>query len=43
MASGQDEQFLELNHDGAIGDAMGVGYSKFIEASHESLDKHNNF
>jgi sugar lactone lactonase YvrE len=46
MASGQDGQFLKLNHDGkvvgAIGNGMGIGPGQFIEASYWVFDKQNN-
>jgi hypothetical protein len=46
MASGQDGQFLKLNHDGkvlgAVGNGMGVGFGQFTEASYWSFDPHDN-
>ncbi len=46
MASGQDGQFLKLNHDGkvlgAVGNGMGIGAGQFIEASYWVFDKNNN-
>lgn len=46
MASGQDGQFLKLNHDGkvlgAVGNGMGIGTGQFTEASYWSFDPHDN-
>jgi sugar lactone lactonase YvrE len=46
MASGQDGQFLKLNHDGkvlgAVGNGMGIGTGQFTEASYWSFDSHDN-
>ena len=46
MASGQDGQFLKLNHDGkvlgAVGNGMGIGTGQFIEASYWVFDKKDN-
>jgi DNA-binding beta-propeller fold protein YncE len=46
MASGQDGQFLKLDHDGhvlgAVGNGMGVGTGQFTEASYWVFDKHDN-
>jgi DNA-binding beta-propeller fold protein YncE len=46
MASGQDGQFLKLNHDGkvlgAIGNGMGVGTGQFTEASYWVFDPKDN-
>lgn len=46
MASGQDGQFLKLDHDGnvlgAIGGGMGIKQGQFIEASYWVFDKDNN-
>ncbi|HVW73475.1 MAG TPA: hypothetical protein VHC39_07535 [Rhizomicrobium sp.] len=46
MASGQDGQFLKLNHDGkvlgAVGNGMGIGKGQFTEASYWSFDPHDN-
>jgi 6-bladed beta-propeller len=46
MASGQDGQFLKLDHNGrvlgAIGNGMGIGPGQFIEASYWVFDKNDN-
>src|SRR5215469_11001239 len=46
MASGQDGQFLKLNHDGkvlgAVGNGMGIGTGQFTEASYWSFDPRDN-
>jgi hypothetical protein len=46
MASGQDGQFLKLNHDGkvlgAVGNGMGIGTGQFTEASYWSFDPKDN-
>jgi streptogramin lyase len=46
MASGQDGQFLKLNHDGkvlgAVGNGMGIGTGQFTEASYWVFDHHDN-
>jgi len=46
MASGQDGQFLKLNHDGkvlgAVGNGMGVGTGQFTEASYWVFDPKDN-
>jgi sugar lactone lactonase YvrE len=46
MASGQDGQFLKLDHDGhvlgAVGNGMGVGTGQFTEASYWVFDKKDN-
>jgi hypothetical protein len=46
MASGQDGQFLKLNHDGkvlgAVGNGMGIGTGQFTEASYWVFDSHDN-
>lgn len=46
MASGQDGQFLKLNHDGkvigAVGNGMGIGTGQFTEASYWVFDPHDN-
>jgi hypothetical protein len=46
MASGQDGQFLKLNHDGkvvgAVGNGMGIGTGQFTEASYWVFDPRDN-
>jgi len=46
MASGQDGQFLKLNHDGkvlgAVGNGMGVSTGQFTEASYWVFDPKDN-
>jgi streptogramin lyase len=46
MASGQDGQFLKLNHDGkvlgAVGNGMGIGTGQFTEASYWAFDPRDN-
>jgi len=46
MASGQDGQFLKLNHDGkvlgAVGNGMGIGTGQFTEASYWVFDPKDN-
>ena len=46
MASGQDGQFLKLNHDGkvlgAVGNGMGIGTGQFTEASYWTFDPRDN-
>jgi hypothetical protein len=46
MASGQDGQFLKLNHDGkvlgAVGNGMGIGTGQFTEASYWAFDRHDD-
>jgi hypothetical protein len=46
MASGQDGQFLRLNHDGkvlgGVGNGMGIGTGQFTEASYWVFDPKDN-